>query len=88
MNLGCLSQQFPDLCDPRDDIEYRSETLIDLVEAIEKIYDFANTINHRFGPCSRDHWSCSVGPRLSLGARKILGGVHGLKLGKSEESVA
>jgi hypothetical protein len=53
---------------------------MDLVEATEKIYDFADNINLRSGPCSRDHWSCSVGPHLALGARRILGGVQGLKL--------
>ncbi|KAL2038621.1 hypothetical protein N7G274_008669 [Stereocaulon virgatum] len=79
-NLGCLSQQFPNLCNPRNDTEYRSETLMDLVEATKKIYDFVDTIDLRRGHWSRDHFSCSVGPRLAIGAEKILGGVHGLKL--------
>ena len=52
-----------------------------VIEATEKIYDFAHAIDHRDGPCGKNHWSCSVGTRLATGARKILGGVHGLELG-------
>ena len=81
VNLGCLSQQFPELRDPRDDTEPCSETLMSVIEATEKIYDFAHAIDHRDGSCGKDHWSCSVGTRLAIGARKILGGVHGLELG-------
>jgi len=77
INLGCLYQCYPDLCDPRDTEKSYCKSVSSLAEGPKGILDLCGALVRKFG----EHQPCAVGARLAAQAAELMKAVHGLDLG-------
>jgi len=76
INLGCLYQKFPDLQDPRNNMESCRKSVSYMAKAPAAIPDVCGALLRKFG----EHQPCAVGLRLTNKAAALALAVHGLEL--------